>query len=373
MIDLTKLKVSLTKHGAHKVEPLLREFPKDQVLNNTWGTFEAIKINRVQASKNLSADSSEILPVIWDDVKTLEAGATAKLVFLAIVFSHHSLIEAMIAGSSGKLIGTINRDHVIGGKAYTNFACVLDELGLATYHDPRQVSYDLSSMLVTPGLPPLVQGLLFLKLREADWDGETNLIDECISLNFHRVLGLNPEEFTSWLAETEEQSDATVEKDELPIGDFKFSSGHNPKQEGDVPVVGKKAARTANLLHNKIQTALFDYLVNQYGEQAVSAEQAPGYQGASIDVVLEDAGEYIFYEIKTATSVRLCIREALSQLQEYAYWPGEIERAKRLVIVAMNPTTQDADDYLQYLREKFGLPIYYQQFDLERGELQDPN
>ena len=53
---LSKLRVSLTKHGAHKVATLLRAFPKDQVLDNTQGTHDAIRIDRAQAVKNLSAD-----------------------------------------------------------------------------------------------------------------------------------------------------------------------------------------------------------------------------------------------------------------------------------------------------------------------------
>ena len=146
MIDLSKLRVSLTKHGAHKVATLLRAFPKDQVLDNTQGTHDAIRIDRAQAVKNLSADSAGTLPSIWDEVKELEVEATADLVFLGIVFSHHALIEAMTASTTGELVGTIIRGQVIDGKAYTNFACVLDELGLATNHDSERVSYDLGRL-----------------------------------------------------------------------------------------------------------------------------------------------------------------------------------------------------------------------------------
>ena len=126
--------------------------------------------------------------------------------------------------------------------------------------------------------------------------------------------------------------------------------------------------REASLLHNKIQNDLYGYLVEIYGEDTVGTEQATGYKGAFVDVVLEDSGEYISYEIKTELSVRICIREAISQLQEYAYWPGT-ESAKRLVIVSQNPITTDADKYLEYLRDRFQLPIYYQQFDIEQGKL----
>ena len=39
--------------------------------------------------------------------------------------------------------------------------------------------------------------------------------------------------------------------------------------------------------------------------------------GTEIDIVTKHGDEYDLYEIKTALDIRLCIREALSQLLEY--------------------------------------------------------
>jgi hypothetical protein len=103
------------------------------------------------------------------------------------------------------------------------------------------------------------------------------------------------------------------------------------------------------------------------GSKSVGTEQDTG-SGTSIDLVIDDAGEFTFFEIKTGTSVRASIRQAIPQLLEYAYWPNK-ERATRLVVVSHLPTTKAAEKYLKYLRDKFGLPIYYQQFSLEENKL----
>ena len=57
MTELSKLKVSLTKHGAHKVAALLREYPIDEVLAHVSDNALDIKIEFAQARRNLSADS----------------------------------------------------------------------------------------------------------------------------------------------------------------------------------------------------------------------------------------------------------------------------------------------------------------------------
>jgi len=61
-------------------------------------------------------------------------------------------------------------------------------------------------------------------------------------------------------------------------------------------------------------------------------QKLPNGIGGRIDTVVSQDGGYWFYEIKTAMSARACIRDALAQLLEYAYWPGARE-ASRLIIV----------------------------------------
>ena len=107
-----------------------------------------------------------------------------------------------------------------------------------------------------------------------------------------------------------------------------------------------------------MQTMLYEKLVRQYGAEHVGTEVASG-AGTSIDLVVKNNALCIFYEIKTADTVKGCIRQGLPQLLEYAYWHGEIGSADRLVIVGPVEITRDAQRYIEFLREQFNLPIEY--------------
>ena len=124
------------------------------------------------------------------------------------------------------------------------------------------------------------------------------------------------------------------------------------------------------LRHNDIQYALYQYLLSLYGVENVGAEVVTG-EGQKIDIVVRDGNFFIFYEIKTSSCIRVCIREALSQLLEYSFWSDD-ERATRLVIVTENDSTENAAKYLAKLRDRFGLPIYHQKFDVQRNVLEEP-
>ena len=75
------------------------------------------------------------------------------------------------------------------------------------------------------------------------------------------------------------------------------------------------------------------------------------------------------YEIKTTNSLVGCIREALSQLLEYAYYPN-VNNASKLVIVSQNCIDQNSQQYIKRLRETFNIPIYYQRFHIESKALE---
>jgi hypothetical protein len=83
---------------------------------------------------------------------------------------------------------------------------------------------------------------------------------------------------------------------------------------------------------------------------------------------VRQGAEYIYYEIKTGLSAQSCIREALGQLLEYAYWPGA-QLAARLVIIGEPPLDKYAKTYLETLQKEFSLPVEYRQFDMKFGLL----
>jgi hypothetical protein len=77
-----------------------------------------------------------------------------------------------------------------------------------------------------------------------------------------------------------------------------------------------------------------------------------------------------FYEIKTFLSLKTSIREAFGQLMEYCYYPDK-NKAKELIVVTQVPVNKQTKTYFENLRNRFGIPIYYQSYDLETKTLSE--
>ena len=116
---------------------------------------------------------------------------------------------------------------------------------------------------------------------------------------------------------------------------------------------------TVERLHAQIQKSLYAQLVEQHGRQHVRAEQ-PTASGRPADIMVQRGEQYSIYEIKTASTAKDCVRDALGQLLEYAYWPGSPEVSELWVV---GPVESDpvAEQFLSDLRAKFGLPLQYLQ------------
>ncbi len=119
------------------------------------------------------------------------------------------------------------------------------------------------------------------------------------------------------------------------------------------------------LRHNDLQAALHHKLISEFGAENVGTEIPSGI-GTRIDVVLRNGKEYWFYEIKTDVSPRACLRQAIGQLLEYAFWP-KAKAAARLIVVGESPIDEDGAKYLDVLNERFSLPIAYEQVSLSAG------
>lgn len=371
MVNLKKLETSLTKHGAHKVSTLIELYPSQEILRNISGSIPGINIEIVQTQKNLSAYPHGKVPLLWDEVRKLGRESINDLVFIAIVFSHHRLIDLMIKNTTGEKIGIVNRTDFTDEKEYTNFAHIIEQLGFAINQTYSRTEYDLSRIFSKFELIPLIIELLKLKLESAGWKKDSKLIEECLKLKFNRVFGISEKYFKNWLEKgiTEEIIEKEVIFDDEPIvKQFEFSNGHIEKTEGEVIIKKTSAKLKSTLIHNKIQNELYKYFVSKYSASKVGTEVNTGFD-TNIDIVVETDG-YNFYEIKTQNSLRACIREALPQLIEYSYWPDR-EIAKKLIIISPNKITNQAKKYLEHLRNKFNIPIYYQQFDYENSVLGD--
>jgi len=368
--------VSLTKHGAHKLAILLSDYDSSEILDHLWGSVAGVNIEEAQARKNLSVEGGKV-PVVWDKVRLLDQGAINALVLIAIIFSHHDLIRAMKQSShtTQPFRGTILRGVHLDGKAYTNFAHTLEELGFSNEHNDKRVSYNLAPLFEVKRLNLLAVELLELKLKTARWNHSNTLIDELLSHNFHDVFSITKEQFRNWLLlgsiAIPTLEDVITEDDQLFFeagsdlpsegSEFVFSGGHRPKKTGKIRILlGRKKSAIADLLHNEMQNKLYQALVDEHGEECVETEVPTGAD-TFIDVVVKVGKDrYWFYEIKTAETVKGCIRQAIPQLLEYAYWAGNVEHAEQLIVVGPSPITVEAKNYLKLLNLHFGLPISYE-------------
>lgn len=137
---------------------------------------------------------------------------------------------------------------------------------------------------------------------------------------------------------------------------FKFSAGCSKKPSLTTASTTEKQLNVL-LIHNDIQYKLYNNLCAEFGSENVGTEI--NTNGLSIDVVLKLGNSYHFYEIKTATTARACIRQALGQILEYSYWPGH-QQAAKLIIVGPAKIQPDELIYLEFLRNTFSLPLDYQ-------------
>jgi hypothetical protein len=111
-----------------------------------------------------------------------------------------------------------------------------------------------------------------------------------------------------------------------------------------------------NVRHSIIQNKLVKQLIEKYGNDNVSPEVR--IFGNKIDVVVNDNGKNYFYEIKSAPTARDCIRQAIGQILDYAYWPGQ-KNADKIFIVGEGILESDTKSYLSYLNNNFGIGIEY--------------
>jgi hypothetical protein len=115
-----------------------------------------------------------------------------------------------------------------------------------------------------------------------------------------------------------------------------------------------------NLRHNFLLELFEKQLKKRYGSKNVFTENPSGLGRNSIDLVVRHAGASWYYDIKTSLEPRLCIREAMGQLLEYAFWPG-CNEAHRLVVVGESAPGEDLVEYCRRLKKRFSFPISYEQ------------
>lgn len=142
---------------------------------------------------------------------------------------------------------------------------------------------------------------------------------------------------------------------------FLFEAGFNENLLEETEGEYRQKKYAVKLKHNAIKKSICKYLEKIYDKGIIGDENTTPF-GTKIDIVVNKSGNNTFYEIKTSDSIRFCIREALSQLMEYSYWP-DTNNSTKLIIVSENYMTDEAQKYLNKLRKEFRIPIWYQRYN----------
>lgn len=121
-------------------------------------------------------------------------------------------------------------------------------------------------------------------------------------------------------------------------------------------------------LHKKIQNAVVNLLKEQYTNlQIESGPDSTVTQRVDIKGLSKIEKEWHFFEVKTMSAKR-SIREALGQILEYAHYPN-VNLARKLFIVGPEPPDEKDKAYLQLLRKKYNLPVWFRWYSFVDNKL----
>lgn len=97
-------------------------------------------------------------------------------------------------------------------------------------------------------------------------------------------------------------------------------------------------------------------MVADYGFENVGCELKVGNN--KIDICVKKNEYFDIYEIKTCSSARACVREAMGQILEYAFFKTK-ESISKMYIVSDCAPDSDVEEYLLKIRNLHHIPIYY--------------
>jgi hypothetical protein len=230
-----------------------------------------------------------------------------------------------------------------------------------SYADLTMFFYDLDRVVSIRSPGPIPPQTVELRSGNFIFLGKKLSLDE---LDIEDVL----DTFDRLLPLYIEVEGGQVESLTTPPGDTPSSGSDFELRPGCPPAPARTTATRSeavldvNLRHRILQEALVAQLQRELGSDRAGAEQGPG--GVRIDVLARSDIGWRYYEIKTGGSARACIREALGQLLEYAYWGGR-EPVVQLIVAGEPELDSEAAHYLERLRARFNLPIAYHQIRVD--------
>jgi hypothetical protein len=194
------------------------------------------------------------------------------------------------------------------------------------------------------------KGIFYLDTLKSFLDKEKLIIDEYIKEHSESGISMLNKEF----------NDQYVVKQLNKNAKNLMQLSPNKKLEGVVSV--SPSSYLMALHHNELQNAMVDYLKTDSNITSVATEVS------NVDITVKTvSGEMIFYELKTS-DVKLAIRFAIGQLLEYCHYSVKTKAEKLIIVTKYTPSSNDIA-YMERLRTLYQMPIYYQQFDMEKKQL----
>jgi len=193
---ISKLKTSWTKFSIVQVIDIIEKDEIEDYLNKKKNIDEPI-LKSVLGIKNLS----DSIPYYWREIQKY---SEQKKLFtlLAIIFTHHSIIEEFIQSSDNSMGGTLKIQE--GLKQYTNLRRALIEANAAEvrYEKRKIVPYNFSSIYRSGSVGKLFKEILKERLKRVGYeniDNDSEFYSISYDNNFHKALGLSKTQFRDWL------------------------------------------------------------------------------------------------------------------------------------------------------------------------------
>ena len=150
-----------------------------------------------------------------------------------------------------------------------------------------------------------------------------------------------------------DDEEENIEEDENDL-DFK---------DGKVEYTVEEKTVEMDLLHKRMQKAIKEILEKE-GYHRAYVEKGH----VDIKAITRD-GKWDYFEVKTY-SAKESIRLALGQILEYVYYPNT-KKAERMVIIGPEAPGENDIQYLELLRNKFKIPIWYRWYYFDDNTLSD--
>jgi len=158
-------------------------------------------------------------------------------------------------------------------------------------------------------------------------------------------------------------SNFLYEKFPMGEGEEDLEEDENDTDFKDDKVIYNVAEKTVemDLLHKRMQKAIKEILLKE-GYHRVYLEN----EHVDIKAFTTDGRKH-FFELKTY-SAKESIREALGQILEYTHYPN-MNRAEKLFIIGPEGPNEQDLQYLELLRSKYRIPVWFRWFSIKDNKL----